>query len=255
MKKQLFPVLFLAVISAGAYAIEIPLSAGAGGLAGYTFTRYTLECESSASDGNTQILSKQSMDRFNYGGYMFFDAFYGVFQVALQGGYNSWAETMDNKPKNSSWSSLANDAGTGSEVNIGVSLLGKYPFTINDTISWFPMLGVEYQFALVEWRRPEGDRVYDRTKGELMADLDKNSEPYPLSAWNSLWVHIGAGLDYEIAGPFYLRGEAMFGFRLQTPYETGALEMTKKQFNVASQPKLGGLTGGPNFKIGLGYRL
>jgi hypothetical protein len=161
---------------------------------------------------------------------------------------------MDQKAADGSWSTLTNETGTGTELSLGFILLGKYPFKVNEKITWFPLLGLEYQIALLEWRNPDGDTyVYDRTDGELGADKDKDGYPYPLHAWNSLWIDLGAGLDYTLAGPFYLRSELLFGFRLQTLYETGALEMTKKQFN-ASDPKLSGLTGGPTLKICAGYR-
>jgi len=116
------------------------------------------------------------------------------------------------------------------------------------------MLGVEYQIALLQKRHPDGDLEYDRSKGALAADRDKNDKPYPLSAWNSFWINAGAGLDYYITGPFFLRGELFFGFRLPTAYELGALEVVKNPPMNAVNPRLGGLTGSPTLKICMGYR-
>jgi len=222
-------------------ALDFSFSAGGGGLLGYTFTRYTLE------GGN--VKSSQSMDRFNYGGFLFFDATYAELSVMIQGGNNSYKENMIY-----SSASLTDSKGTGTEASLGFSLLGKYPFTVNNKITWFPMLGIEYQIALIQKRHPDGAFVYDRSKGKLPEDRDKNDKPYPLSAWNSFWIDVGAGLDYNLTNSLFLRGEVLFGFRLPTSYEMGALQVVKKPPMNVSNPKLAGLTGGPNLKIAIGYR-
>jgi len=189
------------------------------------------------------------MDRFDYGGFLFFDATYGEFSVFIQGGNNLYQENMIY-----STASLTDSKGTGSELHLGLSLLGKYPFIINEKITWFPMLGIAYQIALVQKRQPDGGLIYNRSKGRLPEDRDKNEDPYPLSAWNSFWINIGAGLDYQITKALFVRGELLFGFRLPTVYELGALEVVKKPPMNVSNPKLAGLTGGPSLKFGIGYR-
>jgi hypothetical protein len=222
-------------------AADFSLSAGGGGLLGYTFTRYTLE------GGNVQ--STQSMDRFDYAGFLFFDATYVEFSVMFKGGRSSYKENMIY-----SVASLADSTGTGAERSLGFSLLGKYPFTINEKCTWFPLFGLEYQVALMQRRQPEGNLVYDRSKGQLAEDRDKNENPYPLSAWNSLWINIGAGIDYNITSKLFLRSQVLFGFRLPTSYELGALEVVKNPPMNVQNPKLAGLTGSPSLKIGIGYR-
>jgi hypothetical protein len=254
MKKIVALVFCVTLLGAGLYAENFSLSAGAGGLLGYTFTRYTLESEGRMGQGNDgDIKSFQSMDRFNYGGGLFFDATYAEFTVLFQGGRHTYGESMDFRPRGGSRVSVSNMVGTGTEAFLGFTLLGKYPFDITEKISLFPLVGVEYQVAIIEWRKPQGDKLYDRRWGMLEADRDKNGDPYPISAWNSLWIDVGAGLDYYIVGPLFLRGEVLFGFRLITEYETGALEMTKYQFE-SPDPKLVGLTGGPNVRICVGYK-
>jgi opacity protein-like surface antigen len=244
MKKILSCMIFAIVFVTGLSAAPLRLSAGGGGLLGYTFTRYTLE---GSGENSGPVESTQTMDRFNYGGLLFFDATYGEFAVLLHGGHNAYEEEMiihsagniDNK-------------GTGTEMALGFSLLGKYPLRINEKLVWFPLLGAEYQIALLEWRKPQGGIVYDRTEGKLPEDKDENDDPYPLSAWNSLTIDLGAGLDYAINERLFLRGELLFSFRLQTTYETGALELAKAQTS-ASDVALKGLTGGPTFRMSLGY--
>jgi hypothetical protein len=250
MKKYFAPPLAVALLAVAlafvslpknVYAVDFSMSAGGGGLLGYTFTRYNLE--------GGKITSSQSMDRLDHGGFLFFDATYAEFSALIQGGNNRYKENMIY-----SVASFANGEGTGSELSLGFSLLGKYPFSLNEKISWFPMFGVEYQIALIQKRQPKGDLVYDRSKGKLAEDRDKNDKPYPLSAWNAFWIDVGAGLDYNITGALFLRGELLFGFRLPTEYELGALEVVKKPPMNVSNPKLAGLTGSPALKLGVGYR-
>jgi hypothetical protein len=223
------------------YASDFSLSAGGGGLLGYTFTRYTLE------GGN--VKSTQSMNRLDYAGFLFLDAAYAELSVMIKGGKNSYKENMIY-----SVASFADSKGTGTETSFGFSLLGKYPFNINEKFSWFPLLGVEYQIALIQRRQPDRDIVYDRSKGQLPEDRNKNDKPYSISAWNSFWINVGAGLDYKITRALFLRGELLFGFRLPTSYEMGALETVKNPPMNVRDPKLAGLTGSPELKISVGYR-
>lgn len=255
MKKIVSIMIFTALLVTGLHGQISPLSAGAGALVGYTFTRYTMEAKGSldtAIDGNIEL--NQTMDRFNYGGFLFFDATYGEFAVSIRGGQNAYREIMDQRLEGRSWTTVTDDKGAGSEIMIGFSLLGKYPFRMSEKITWFPLIGIEYQMAILEQRTPQGDTVHDRTAGELAADLDKDGNPYALWAWNCFTIDLGAGFDYQLKGHFFLRNELLFSFRLQTPYETGALEMTKKKFR-ASDVSVMGLTGGPTLRTSVGYRL
>ncbi|GHV95167.1 hypothetical protein AGMMS50293_14870 [Spirochaetia bacterium] len=250
MKKCVIALL-LATFSVGIVSgVDFSLSVGGGGLLGYTFTRYTLEGDTRNSGALESI---QIMDRFNYGGFLFLDAVYGELTILFQRGVNSYEEYVNFKESPShGWERIPGGKGTGTEMSIGFSLMGKYPFYIDEKLSWFPLLGIEYQIALLEWRKMDGV-VYDRTEGKLPADRDKDGNKYSLSAWNSFWIDLGAGIDYNITGSLYVRGEFLFGFRLQTVYETGALEMNKSMFDVPD-PKLKGLTGSPTLKVGIGYR-
>jgi hypothetical protein len=189
MKKYIFFILVIALAMPNAFAVDFSLSAGAGGLAGYTFTRYSLE---SGKDIQTQ-----SMDRFNFGGFVFFDATYAELAITIQGGHSSWTESMRGPSV-----ATTNNKGTGNETNLGFSINGKYPFSINDTIKWFPLVGIEYQIALMQQRKHEGGNYFDRTRGIFPEDQDINGNSYPLHAWNSFWINAGAGLDYSISERF-----------------------------------------------------
>jgi len=223
------------------FADKFNLGAGAGVISGYTFSRYTLE------GGN--IKSRQSMDRINYGGFLFADSTYLEVSVMIQGGSNSYSENMIYVD-----SSLTDSKGTGSEMSLGFALIGKYPFSINKRMTWFPLFGAEYHIALIQRRQPDGDFVYDRTQGAFATDRDKDDNPYPLSAWNYILVDIGAGMDYALTGPIFLRTELLFGIRMPTGYELGALKVVKNPPMNVQNPKLAGLTGTPTFRVCAGYK-
>ena len=245
--KKLCVLLVLASLSTSISALDLSLSAGGGALIGYTFTRYTLE--GGTKDGG-YLESSQNMDRINYGGHLFFDATYLAVSVLIQGGSNSYSENMIREA-----SALKDSVGTGTELSLGFSLMGKYPFRINERITLFPQLGIEYQIALIQQRQPTGGLVYDRSKGELVEDRDKKDKPYPLYAWNAWWIDVGAGLEYALSNSLFLRGEVLFGFRLPTEYELGALEVVKSPPMNMRNPVLAGLTGSPVIKLAVGYRL
>jgi hypothetical protein len=247
LKKTLF---FLVSSGALSGVCAWDFSLGGGAHMGYTFTRYVLESES--ADGVNAVKSVQKMDRFDYGGFVFLDAVYAEATVSLLGGLGGYRETM---VINSQSLPDFNSRGMGYETMLGFSFVGKYPFVLNERWTVFPLLGAEFFMALSEKRRPDGSGVYDRTDGSLPSDQDKDGNPYPLSAWNFLFIKIGAGMDYNLGRVLFLRGEFFYNIRLKTKYETGAIDMVENMFSDLPSPKLSGLTSGPSLRIALGYRL
>ena len=238
MKKAIF-ILFLIVAAKTVFALE--LSIGGGGSLGYTFTRYTLT--------GGAVKSIQNMDRFDYGGGIFFDFTYGTFSLGYLGGKNSFRENMILAS-----SSLADNTGKGSEGVLSISLLGKYPFKIKEKLTLFPLFGIDYQIALIQRRETASGLTYNRADGRFMEDRDKDGKAYPLSSWNYFRINIGGGIDYFFTNKVFLRSELLFGFRLPTSYEMGALDVIKNLMNI-NDPKLGGLTGNPALKLSVGWRL
>lgn len=232
-------------------AADFALSAGGGAFSGGLFTRYTLTANGKIEGEPVKINAGQEMNQFNFGGFLFFDATWAEFNLGVQGGLHNYRETM--VAASPSIDDLVTEyTGEGSEMTLNLALLGKYPFTLNENFVLFPLLGIEYQIALMETRQPKGRNRYDRTD-PLRGDTDANGETYKLAAWNSLLIDIGAGMDYKFTSSVFLRTELLYGFRLQTPYETDALEKAKKGVN-APNPKLEGLTSGPALKIAAGYK-
>jgi opacity protein-like surface antigen len=256
MKKIFTAILFSLVPLTASFGVDFSLSAGGGGFLGGLFTRYTLTTPGTIKLENLEVpvdvASIQKINQISYGGYLFFDATWVEFSIAVHGGTNTWGEdysavSTDDGVKRSD----SKKKGTGSEVMLDFTLLGKYPFRVNEQITLFPLVGIEYQIALAEYRKEGNLRQYSRTN--VLWERDSNGNAYQLSAWNSLLIDIGAGLDFTFYPRLFLRTEFLYGFRLQTPYEVDALEMLKSQVNAPS-PKLTGLTSGPTLRLSLGYR-
>jgi opacity protein-like surface antigen len=248
MKKIYMPVIFAVLPALTAFGADFSPRAGGGGLLGGLFTRYTLTA-SGHLGVPVDVVSIQEIDQFNYGGYLFFDATWAEFSVSFQGGQNNYREDMS-ADSDTEIGFNSKTRGSGTETTLGFTLLGKYPFRLNKQFTLFPLAGLEYQIALLEYRKPEKFKEYDRTDG--IREYDSNGNAYKLSAWNSLLIDIGAGLDFAFYPHLFLRTELLYGFRLMTPYEVDALDKVKKLVS-APNPKLIGLTSGPVLRVGLGY--
>jgi hypothetical protein len=170
--------------------------------------------------------------------------------VGFQWGGNTYSEIQDAMVEPQPGQIVNKKTGTGEEMMLTFSLLGKYPFALGKRLAIFPLLGLEYRIALMEWRNPDIGKEYDRTNGRV--ESNKDGKPLTLSMWNALWIDLGVGLDYALGSGLYLRGELLYGFRLQTAYEADGLEQAKNMVND-TDPSLGGLASGPTFKIALGY--
>lgn len=246
MKKNMVFLIFVFIPVLSSFGLDFSLSAGAGGLLGMDITRYTLDA---TGNGKNYTLT-QHITQINYGGVLFFDATWAEFSLIFQGGYNTYSEVLT-----ASDGSQSSPKGTGTEAMLGFSLLGKYPFKLSEGFTIFPLLGIQYWVALMEYRTPDNGTKYDRTGPNALAwaDVDKDGKSRTMSMWNALWIDLGVGLDYALNSSLYLRGELLYGFRLQTPYETDSVDQSIK-LTGDSDPSMGGLTSGPTFKIALGYK-
>jgi hypothetical protein len=255
----LLPLLFAALPLGTAFGVDLPLSAGGGGFLGGLFTRYTLTADGTADENMgvpmgspVEVFSTQQINQINYGGYFFWDAVFAEFSVGFHRGENNWTENLSVDSPEAGPLFGRHPQGTGTELMLDLSLLGKYPFPLGEGLIFFPLAGIEYQIALLEYRKEGGFKMYDRTDG--IWEIDANGDAYQLSVWNSLLIDIGVGFDFTLISSMYLRTELLYGFRLMTPYEADVLDIVKKWAN-APNPKLAGLTSGPTLRIGVGYRL
>ena len=245
MKKTLSLLFLLTAFCGNLWAIDF--SFGAGGLIGGLFSRYNLKADGVSNGNPMKVDAGQEMDQFNYGGLVFFDAVYGEFSIALQNGINNWRQILDVDGLESNTPAK----GDGWESMLDFSVLGKYPFRLREKVTFFPLLGMEYQIALVQERTQPDGHIYDRTDG--LREQDKDGNAYKLSDWNSFFINAGCGADFAIKGNFFIRCEILYSVRLMTSYETKNLEYMKAMTGD-NDPRMSGLTSGPALRLCAAYR-
>jgi opacity protein-like surface antigen len=252
MKKLYMAAVFAVLPVLTSFGADFSLSSGGGVLFGGLFSRYSLTGSGNKLGSPVEVSVTQEMNQLNYGAYIFFDMTWAEVSVSLQRGAGNYREVTSLGSSNPNIPEHMSEKGDGMELMTGITLLGKYPFHLTRQFVVFPLAGIEYRIALLEHRDPEIGREYDRTDG--IHETDSNGGAYQISTWNSLFIDIGAGVDFNFHPRLFMRAELLYVFRLQTPYETDGLEKLKKELNV-EDPKLGGLTSGPVLRVGVGYTL
>jgi hypothetical protein len=159
-KKRLGLVFFMALPLLTAPGADFSLSAGAGGFLEGLFTRYTLK----ASGDLVDVDVVQRIDQLNYGASLFIEIPWLEFSAGFLAGNNRYREDTS-MVSGETPLSPRNDAGTGREMMLGLGLLGKYPFSLGNRLTVFPLAGLEYQIALLEYRKPDRFKGYHRTDG------------------------------------------------------------------------------------------
>ncbi|MCL2193390.1 MAG: hypothetical protein FWB78_08350 [Treponema sp.] len=131
---------------------------------------------------------------------------------------------------------------TGEELHrfrvtqLNLSLMFRYPFELHERWAIFPMLGIDGQIALGDFDRrlhrnfqQVANRGYDvPTHGEF---------------WNALWIRFGGGADFALTGNLFLRGELLYGFKINSVHES----------RMAGYWERGGVSNGLHVRIGVGY--
>ena len=244
MKKFVYAAIIAILASVPVFGNDFSMSFGGGGLVGGFFTRYSLDA---VGLEGIRMKADQNADQCNYGFYAFFDATYFEVSVTYQRGVYSYSQTAN-------VSALANFvtmSGDGWDTVAGFTILGKYPFRLNEKFSLFPLLGLEYQISLRQQRTQADGYIYDRDDG--LRERDKDGNAFLLSDWNVFWVHIGCGMDVTLSEKVFLRFNLLYSIRTMTGYERKNLDMVKAQIGDPN-PSMGGLTSGPSLRVSLGYK-
>ena len=244
MWKRICATLALFAGAAAAFGHGGGLSVGAGGILGKSFTNYTLHADGPIA----RVSANQNVRQFDYGFFVFLDVTYATFAVFLQNGAYNFDEPVQvvGIPLDMSRSGL------GWETALGFSALGRFPIRLNDRLSVFPLLGMDYQIALSRRRTNVLGRVYHRNDG--VWEVDKDDNAFRLSDWNAFHVRVGAGAEFSLGERLFLRGDVLYGIRLMTGHERKNLTLMKKMSGDNS-PTLGGLNSGPSVRLGAGLRL
>jgi hypothetical protein len=207
MKKSISILALLAIMATGAFAqgFPPPMSAGGGLLFDWSFNNGV-----EASGGYLGIRN------LSFGGFGFFDATYAELDVSFAYGMINFIIDEPGFKYN----------GDGNLLQLGFSLLGKYPISLAALpFTLFPLLGVDYNLAL-SGKDPDGT-------------MDKPME------YSQFGILAGAGLDFPLTSDLYLKGEVLFHLRF-------ASKFMKEDAGSAGASTTFGM--GPRIKISVGYR-
>jgi opacity protein-like surface antigen len=249
MKKILFTLAIFTLASPLFTLPDFTLSAGGGGIFNAhwktgilknEYKEYGINAGGQPSptpkthDAMTQGLFDTKDLTLGGGVYGFFDATYAELSAAFI--INRANQTLDSPDE---LVPPVNKEQSFTFYQLNFSLLLKYPFSLGERWSLFPLLGIDGQIGLGDFD-PELKKGFQKTKS-FGYDVPNLGE-----FWNSLWVKLGAGLDYRLAGNLFIRGELLYGLKLNSAYETKMAGYWAEQ--------LGGIANGPNLRIGVGYR-
>jgi opacity protein-like surface antigen len=256
MKK--LSVLFAIIAVSAAPVFSLPgfsLSAGGGGIFNIHWKDATLRDQYkkytggdyghgiSAPTEQTQDAMRQGLfdtkDLTAGGGvYGFFDATYAEAGAALIFNRVSQTVSIPNLP-NVSQTLNGEETHDFLFTQINLSLLLKYPFVIGQKWTIFPLLGVDGQIAIGEYdEKMKKDFQKIANMGYDMPNLGQ--------FWNSLWIKAGAGADFALTDKLFLRGEVLYGFKLNSEYDTHMADYWKEDIK--------GVANGLNIRLGVGYK-
>jgi opacity protein-like surface antigen len=214
MKKVLLVMVLAAIVAGGAFALDMSAGGGAfyaGGFGG--------GAKGSFYEDGMHIDAKIEMPFNAFGVYGFFDATYVEVSASLLFGSGSLKYTYSFMGM-----SMSESGPDYSFTSLGFGLLGKYPFKINDKITLFPAVGIEYQAVL-----------------SLKADGETQDDAGDFS---HLWFRFGGGLDYNLTDKLYLRGTLLYGIRT----------VSKIEKDMAEEGLSTNLGHGPALKVAIGYK-
>ena len=218
MKKSISILVLLALVTAGAFAID--MSVGGGAL-------LDLSLNNGLSGSFEGFNFKQEIRNTSFGGFVFFDATYAEIDVSFAYGLLKWSgENMGGPGGNTDID--------GNLMQLGFSLLGKYPIDLG-MITISPILGGSYNVVL------SGKLTFGGVSVDLKDMEDIDNVVQDLSQFGVLG---GVGVDFPLTSSLYLRGQALFQLRFPMKFFR---EMAEGPINATY-----GM--GPRVKVGVGYK-
>jgi hypothetical protein len=119
-------------------------------------------------------------------------------------------------------------------TQFGFSILAKYPFTLGPMM-FFPLVGIDYQIFL------SGEANSDTLSRDDLGTYDDMYDAFSFA--------VGVGLDYNLGGKLYLRGEALVNFKKDSKYESELRDLAKSNSITFSL-----FSWGLRYSIGVGYK-
>ena len=211
--KRIVLLALLALTASGAFAQGLPFGMGGGVL-----------LDDSFSSGFKSDSADFKINKFSYGGFIFFDASYVEADIYVTSG------AVNNHSINYYGGSEEHLYFSSTDIQLGFSLLGKYPIDLGSIII-FPLLGVSYNVVLSH-------------KNEFGEKLEKPSE------WSQFGLSGGIGFDFYQTNSLYFRIEALFQILFPSKVTRDQIDSIKSGGENAKAA----LGFGPVIKMGVGYR-
>jgi len=218
-KKGFLVLVVLAVMATGNAFAQMPefkLSAGAGGLFVSQFGGGVATITRSTGATYTEY-------KFPYaggGGFAFFDATFAELSL----GFFTASGRINGRTNRK----IADTSYTG----LDISLLGKYPFTLSEHFTLFPLLGITYRHII-------------STKIDYFTFQNNGAGDY-----SALWFKLGAGADYAFTEHIFARLGVVYGIRLKNKMEK-LWKTTNFTTAYTAETRLGH---GLDVKLAVGYR-
>ena len=225
MKKVISVLVLTALVTAGAFAVDMSVG---GGL----FYDLSLLGGMKDDDGASMTFPNHS-----FGASVFFDATYVAVDLNFGIGFSLEGTQKDKDGKKADKA----DEYHGSQfVNFGFGLIGKYPIEL-DALTVFPLVGVTYNMVLSSSSpKYTADGKYDGR------EKDKYEGDEKISDLNQLGFVLGVGGDFDITEQLYFRG--MLAAHLRLPNKE--VKDFAKDFEVSAVPNIG-----PRLTLAVGYKL
>ncbi|MCL2601394.1 MAG: outer membrane beta-barrel protein [Treponema sp.] len=243
--KRRFLVLALAMCVAGGAFAQSLFSAGAGGILNYG--KIGEANVSMDMLGLMKLDASASVTALNFGGFVFFDATFVDLSIAfLTGPITTTMETSEIP----GIAEKVNEEAKGTMMSLDFTLLGKYPITISDNFTFYPLLGAGYNYVLSA-KDEDGNDIANAAKDESASD------------WSTFRIHVGIGGDFDLTDTIYLRGQLLGNYTFAPKTLKDSKDLADRLSAELSNGGLGDLVKptidangafGGTFKIAVGFR-
>jgi opacity protein-like surface antigen len=199
------------------------MSVGGGGLVFGSFSTWNVD------EDVPGALNRYNATRLGIGPYGFFDFKYVELSVGVA------FSRLENSSSESDLAANPNFPADTFSLHGGISL--KYPFTISDRFSLFPLAGIDYHLYLLAKKDDGRDAAFP---------VSASQDAKAMEALSALSFKLGAGLDTSFTDHLFLRTELVYGIQLPNKME--------RYLADARQHIEWTLSHGGGFKIAVGYR-
>jgi opacity protein-like surface antigen len=235
--------LFVVFVCVGA-ALSAQISFGGGTLVDYignnAGAKMTFSAELKKDFPDEAIDMSEVENALGVGGFAFLDLMYAEINMDFSYGIHSYVLKFGDEKE-------TGDLGTS--LNLGFSLLGKYPFDLGP-VTLYPMAGLGYNIVLA--------RMDEKGNNYKDSEEYKDSDRSVTGDYSQFFLMAGAGLDYNINRNIYLRFQTLFQMRLAPKGVRDAISEIEKMYK---DEEIEGITMsstlgiGPRIKVGIGFRL